>query len=125
MKLTKSRIDGFKYEGERKIVRGRQIFNRDVRWDDAAPGFGLRIYPTGRRSFVLSYRSNGQKRMMVLGEYGPLTLDQARRVALQRKADLIEGQDPLEQRIAAGKAQTVAELCRVYMERYGNSKKSA
>jgi len=113
VKLTKARIDGFKYEGERKIVRGRQIFNRDVRWDDAAPGFGLRIYPTGRKSFVLSYRSNGQKRMMVLGEYGPLTLDQARRAALQRKADLIEGKDPLEQRIAAGKAQTVAELCRV------------
>ncbi len=116
MKLTKTRIDGFTYAGDGK--------SRDVRWDDAISGLGLRINPSGRKSFVLSFRSNGQKRLMTLGQYGPLTLDKARDAALQRKADLIEGKDPLEQRIAAGKAQTISELCRVYMDRYGNRKKS-
>ena len=116
MKLTKTRIDGFTYAGDGK--------SRDVRWDDAISGLGLRINPSGRKSFVLSFRSNGQKRLMTLGQYGPLTLDKARDAALQRKADLIAGKDPLEERIAAGKAQTIAELCRVYMDRYGNRKKS-
>ena len=41
MKLTKARIDGFKYEG-RAIDKGGM--SRDVRWDDAEKGLGLRIY---------------------------------------------------------------------------------
>ncbi len=46
LKLTKRAIDAFTYEGDG--VR------RDVRWDGALSGFGIRIYPRGRMSFVLS-----------------------------------------------------------------------
>lgn len=116
MKLTKSRIDAFDYEGDGK--------SRDVRWDDAVSGLGLRIYPSGRKAFILSYRAQGQKRLFTLGQYGPLTLDKARSAALQRKADVIEGTDPLDQRRAASKAQTVSELCGVYMQRYARDKKT-
>ena len=70
MHLTKRKIDSFEYEG--------QNGSRDVRWDDRLPGFGVRIYPNGKRSFVLSYRCHGRKRLMVLGPYGVLTLEQAR-----------------------------------------------
>ncbi len=45
-KLTKRYIDGVRYEGDGS--------SRVVRWDDAMPGFGLRVYPSGRKSFVLS-----------------------------------------------------------------------
>ncbi len=67
MKLTKSQIDRFHYEGDGK--------SRDVRWDSTVSGLGLRIYPTGRKAFVLSYRDpQRRKRLYTLGEYGPLTL---------------------------------------------------
>jgi hypothetical protein len=48
MKLTKRAIEAFRYEGDGK--------SRDVRWDAALPGFGLRIYPTERKAFVMGYR---------------------------------------------------------------------
>ncbi len=61
-KLTKRYIDAARYEGDGS--------SRDVRWDGAMPGFGLRIYPSGRKSFVLSYRTSAaRKRMIVLGAY--------------------------------------------------------
>jgi len=48
-KLTKSSID-------RAIYEGNEHDNTwDVRWDSAVPGFGLRIYPTGRKAFILRY----------------------------------------------------------------------
>lgn len=49
--------------------------SRDVRWDASLPGFGVRIYPSGKKTFVLSYREAGRKRLMTLGAYGsPLSL---------------------------------------------------
>jgi len=117
MKLTKAQIDRFHYEGDGK--------SRDVRWDSTVSGLGLRIYPTGRKAFVLSYRDpQRRKRLYTLGEYGPLTLYKAREAAVKRKAQVIDGKDPLAQRKAAAGAKTVAELCRVYLERHASQKKS-
>ncbi len=117
MKLTKSRIDSFAYEGDG--------MSRDVRWDDAVSGLGLRVYPSGKKAFVLSYRVKGQKRLLTLGQFGPLTLDKARDTALKQKAQVIDGKDPLEQRKATATAKTVAELCRTYLVRYAVHKRSA
>jgi len=69
-----------------------------VLWDDALPGFGLRITERGSKSFVLSYRAGGRKRFLTLGLYGVLTLDQARNKALKELASVLEGADPVEQR---------------------------
>ena len=72
-KLTKKGIDSFAYQGNNGT--------RDVRWDSPLPGFGVRLYPNGKKAFVLSYRVNGRKRLMTLCNYGVLTLDQARDLA--------------------------------------------
>ena len=57
MRQTKKAIDSFQYEGDGK--------SRDVRWDSSLPGFGVRIYPTGQKSFVLSYRFKGRAEVYV------------------------------------------------------------
>jgi hypothetical protein len=62
------------------------------------PGLGVRITPNDRKTFVLSYRVSGTKKLMALGDYGTLTLDQARQRAIREKAKVIDGQDPLETR---------------------------
>ena len=68
---------------------------RDVRWDAVLPNFGVRVYPSGRKTFVISYRSHGRKRLMTLGAYGVLTLDAARKRARSRLVAVSDGLDPL------------------------------
>ncbi|HEY0941906.1 MAG TPA: site-specific integrase [Steroidobacter sp.] len=100
MHLTKKKIDAAKYKGADNA--------RCVLWDDDPRGLGLRVYPSGRKAWLLSYRVAGRKRMMALGDYGVLTLDQARSRA-KRELAAIENQsvDPLaEKRKRALEART-------------------
>ena len=117
MGLTKKTIDALSYQGA-----GNERF---VVWDDDPPGFGLRIYPSGRKAFVLSYRSQGRKRLMTVGTYGVLTLEQAR---IQARAELAkvetQGADPLAVRQRQAQGETFRDLCQTYMERHGQAKKS-
>jgi integrase len=115
MKLTKRAIDGFKYEGDGK--------SRDARWDEQIPGLGARIYPSGKKVFILSYRANGRKRLLVLGAYGVLTLDQARGKAKKLLGEVIDGEDPLLVRKKERAGQTVKALADAYMERYAKPHK--
>lgn len=117
MRLTKSQIDGFSYAGNGK--------SRDVRWDEKVPGLGVRIYPSGRKAFVLSYRVHGAKRLLTLGDYGTLTLETARKKAQQERAKVLEGQDPLQERRQTRAAPTVADLAKDYLERHARLHKRA
>jgi integrase len=110
VKLTKRLIDGIAYQG----IDG----SRDVRWDDEIPGFGVRVYPNAKKSFVLSYRVNGRKRLMVLGAFGALTLEQARKLARRYLVSVIDGVDPLEKRRKDTEGNTVRDLADVYMRRH-------
>lgn len=118
-KLTKSIIDRAVYEGD------EQGNKWDVRWESAVPGFGLRIYPTGRKAFILRYRVNGRKRLLTLATSGVLTLDRARTLARQRLGEVIGGADPVEQRRKARQGETIQALCEAYLERHASRKRSA
>ncbi len=52
-------------------------------WDTQQPGFGVRIYPTGSKSFVVSYWISGRRRFYTIGRYGRITLHQAREAAME------------------------------------------
>ena len=124
MNLTKAKIDGFRYEGRRiENDKGQTRWTRDVRWDHKVPGFGLRITPSNHKSFVLSYRVNGTKRLMTLGDYGTLTLDKARDKAIREKGKVLDDKDPLEVRRDAREAPTMADLERDYLERHAEKHK--
>lgn len=72
--------------------------SQQIIWDRKVTGLGLRVYPSGKRSYVLSYRAGGRKRLMVLGSAGTLTLKQARDRATKKLADVIERKDPLDEK---------------------------
>ncbi len=110
MKLTKVVCDKAVYEG-----KGGKGFYA-VR-DDSVKGFGLRITPSGTKSFIITYRIGGRLRIHTLGRYGVLTVDEARRLARQRLAGVLQGEDPAEAKQKSILGDTVKDLCAVYMEK--------
>lgn len=109
MRLTKLAIATAKYEGEGG--------SRDVRWDDAVKGFGVRIMPSGAKSFVLSYRMRARKHLMTIGPCNVLQLNEARNKARRYLAQILEGQDPLNERQSARNSLSVRDVCQAYIER--------
>lgn len=117
MRLTTRAIDAAQYTGTNNA--------RCALWDDEVPGFGLRIYPSGRKAFVLSYRVAGRKRQITLGTYGVRTLEQARKDARAALAKVETGTgDPLAERQRARQGETVRELCDAYLTRHAINKRS-
>jgi len=79
-------------------------------WDESIPGFGLRVMPSGRKSFVVQYRAGRRPRRMSLGPSTVLTCDQARTRAITIIAAVKNGEDPAADRAAKRNAATVSDL---------------
>jgi hypothetical protein len=113
MKLTKKAIDTFSYAG-----------GWDVRWDEEVRGLGLRLYPSGRKSFIFRYTSRSKKKKTItIGPFGPFTLHKAREIAQHMRVDVAQGHDPLAAKLADRDALTVAELADRYLEEHAEIKK--
>ena len=95
----------------------------DVRWDSELAGFGIRLYSGGKKSFVLAYRLMGQKKLMVIGGYGALTLDEARNIAKIKLAELIQGQNPAKDSNKLSKNKTMTDFSNQYIENYAKKHK--
>ena len=95
--------------------------------DGEIPGLSVRVYPTGRKAFVLRYRpiGAGQPKMLTLGPYGVLTLHQARDLARRALLETKTGGDPQEERRKARQASTVRELSELYLERHAKRRKKS
>jgi len=97
-----------------------------VVWDNTLPGFGVRVKPSGVRSYVIQYRNRNTStsRRLTIGQHGPLlTLDQAKKQARAMLADAMRGEDPVEIRKTARRAPSIADLAVDYLERHAVPKK--
>ena len=79
-------------------------------WDSDIPGLGLRILPSGRKSYVVQYRAERRSRRMTLGPSTVLTCTQARNRAIEIVAAAHNGQDPTADRDNRRAAVTVREM---------------
>jgi len=112
MKLTKSRVEAFPIPPARKTSKdaGQAIY-----WDEKLRGFGVRITPSGARSYIVQGRANGKTRRVTLGTHGVLTCDEARRKAKAALLALDDGIDPvIEKKRTKTLALTLREVATDY-----------
>jgi integrase len=104
----------------KRAVEAVQPGTKDVFvWDSELRGFGLRVKPTGARSYIVQYRNeHGRSKRVTIGGHGPLAPEEARRRALRVLADVSKGLDPAGDRAEARKAPTVADLASRYLDEY-------
>jgi integrase len=86
-----------------------------IEWDDALPGFGLRLRGEGR-TFVVQYKLGTQHRRMKLGTTAKLSLEEARHKARTYLGRVHEGRDPQAEKKAA--VAQLADRCEAHMRDY-------
>lgn len=118
--LTKRVVDAAKP----KRRKGRLV--RTDKWDAKVPAFGLRIYPTGKKRYILRYRNaHGKERHLTLGNAEVLTVEQARQAAKDALARVARGEDPAQERDEARAAKdaelTLRQLADRWLEDYAEA----
>lgn len=89
-----------------------------LEWDDDLPGFGVRLRGKAKR-WIVQYRIGAQQRRESLGDVRKVRLEDARRIARQRFAQVELGVDPGAERAAreqAAPALTLATVTQRYLE---------
>ena len=86
-------------------------------WDSEIKGFGVRVLPSGLKTFVVQYRNRaGIKRRINLGRHGVITVEQARDLARIKLGSVAAGEDPAEKVNLDRSGMTVSELCDWYLK---------
>ncbi len=103
VKLSKRVVDALAVE------KGDAVF-----WDRELPGFGVRVYATGRKNYVVQTRgpASGPRRASI-GRHGDISADAARREAAVVIDRIKRGEDPHPPEPAP--EPTVADLAERYM----------
>ncbi len=108
--LTKSDVDKLTKEPPARDVYA---------WDSGTTGFGVRVKPSGVATYFIQYRnSHGRTRRLSLGKHGILTVDVARKLAIQKLAEVAHGEDPAAKRKAQRKAPKVRDLAQHWLAVY-------
>jgi integrase len=117
--LTKTNIEAFTYEGKHPKAH-------DIRWDEDYRGFGVRVFPSGEKTFVFRYSTkHGRRRLITVAKVGELPLNKAREKVTTLRADVLNGADPADDRAAARKSHTFNALADRYLKEHAEKKKKA
>jgi integrase len=107
-RITKRAVDGAKPADQEYFL-----------WDGELLGFGLRVLPSGVKSYVAKYRLGPGRRAPVrrvtIGKHGKVTPDGAREEARKILANVVRGGDPANDRARQRRELTVGELADRYV----------
>lgn len=101
----------------KRIVDAASVREKDYfLWDEELPGFGLRVFASGKRSYLIQYRAAGRTRRYTIGLHGVWTPETARQEAKVQLGRIAKGDNPAEERQLDHQAITVKELCELYLK---------
>jgi integrase len=97
-------------------------------WDSELKGFGVRVRPSGARSYVVIYRPAGEGRRaavrrVTIDAIGKITPDQARTVAKRILGSIAHGDDPAGERAHERRAATLKELAETFLSEHVEAKR--
>ena len=105
----------------------KPLKKRYIRFEGGGKGFGIRVEPTGRKTFFFEYRFQGRNRVFTIGPFPKVGLNQARSQASQLKHQVENGIDPgLEKKTKQAtdrNAFTVRDLVEEYLEKWAKPNK--
>ena len=82
----------------KRVVDATEAGPKDIYvWDSVLKGFGLKVMPSGRKTYLVQYRLGGRKgrtRRVTLGVHGSLTAEEARVLAKTALGQVSSGLDP-------------------------------
>ena len=105
----------------RRTVEGLKVEKDTVFWDSELSGFGVRVYPSGSKYYVVQTRAGGKAaKRVTVGRHGVLTAEEARRRAALVISRIKAGEEPVPEPLAARLADgpTVGELAAVYLDEH-------
>lgn len=114
--LTKKYIDQLKHVGSREVVH----------WDDEVRGFGVRVWPSGKKVYIVKYRNQlRQQRKFTIGDASTMSVQLARIRAKMVLAHVRVGDDPAGALAEARGAPAVTDVANRYMKEHAYAKKKA
>lgn len=120
-------IGKFTHRGVEALKPGPE---RYLVWEASGHGqgtMGMRVAPTGRKSWVYMFRHDGRARMMTLGKFPEMSVEAAHSAVAKAMDTHAHGEDPaaplVDARRAERAAETVDELVEQYLELYARPRK--
>ena len=113
MKLTNKNVD--------QLLADTKSY---IEWDSEVKGFGVRVNLNLKKTFILKFRvgqgRSAQVRKPVIGTFGVMKVEEARKIARKWLLEASEGKDPKE----VDKTNVMLkDFFEVYLEHYANLKK--
>jgi integrase len=90
-------------------------------FDERTKGLGLRITPSGTKTFFYRYRVNGKIRRFTIGQFDGVSLKQARDEISRLRVKVLDGNDPQAERQKKKNTQdmqTFSDLADEFKEKY-------
>ena len=103
----------------RRTVERLKADKDTVFWDSELLGFGVRVYPTGRKVYVVQTRAGGKDgKRVTVGRHGVISAEEARRRAALIVSRIKAGEEPIPEPMAVALANgpTVADLAAMYVK---------
>jgi integrase len=97
-------------------------------WDRELSGFGLKVTPAGRKTYLVQYRLGGRKgrtRRVTIGKHGELTPTAARVEAKRLLGEIAAGRDPADERDKTKAGKSLAVVLEQFMVQHVRPKLKA